>query len=305
VGTELKILRTVSGGTYNPGTGNRNDWHEVEVNGKRGFVAAFFVDKGSSAPPPPQDGFVNSKVGGGPLNLRTSASTNAGVMTNLNGGTKLKILRSVTGGTYKIGNDNRNDWYEVEVNGKRGFVAAYYVDKGSAQTAPDPGQGVMNPNSEQFFRSAKGKVGITRFDGYFDLRGQCVTLIARYVQEVFLPANQRKVDRPFGHGKDTARMVSQMFPNNFLPSTNSGLPKRGAIISFPDIGIVRGIKYGHVGIVMESRQLPNGQRQVRIMDSNGDNLATNSIVQEYTYWINIPNGTANGYGANIYWTNPK
>jgi len=131
VGTELKILRTVSGGTYNPGTGNRNDWHEVEVNGKRGFVAAYFVDKGSSAPPPPQDGFVNSKVGGGPLNLRSSASTNAGVLTNLNGGTKLKILRSVTGGSYKIGNDNRNDWYEVEVNGKRGFVAAYYVTKGT------------------------------------------------------------------------------------------------------------------------------------------------------------------------------
>ncbi|MEG5028365.1 RICIN domain-containing protein, partial [Microcoleus sp. AT8-B1] len=167
------------------------------------------------------------------------------------------------------------------------------------------GGGGTNPNAEAFFGAAKGKVGITRLDGNYDLRGQCVTLIARYVQEVFLPANQRTIPRAFGHGKDTARVVSQMLPNSFEAATSSGLPKRGAIISFPDIGIVNGVRYGHVAIVMESRQLSNGQRQVRIMDSNGDGLATNSTVREYTYWINIPNGTANGYGANIYWTNPK
>ena len=139
VGKEMKILRSVTGATYGTSNGNRNDWYEVEVNGKRGFVAAFFVDKGSSAPPPPQSGFVNSNVGGGPLNLRSSASTNTVSTTKLNQGTNLKILGSVTGGTYKIGNSNRNDWYEVEVNGKRGFVAAYYVTKGTTQTNPGGG----------------------------------------------------------------------------------------------------------------------------------------------------------------------
>lgn len=141
VGKEMKILRSVNGGTYNPGTGNRNDWYEVEVNGKRGYVAAFFVDKGSSAPPPPESGFVNSNVGGGPLNLRSSASTNAAIATTLNQGTNLKILRSVTGGNYTVGNSNRNDWYEVEVSGKRGFVAAYFVTKG---TNPGSGGGSNN-----------------------------------------------------------------------------------------------------------------------------------------------------------------
>jgi len=139
IGKEMKILRSVSGATYSTSNGNRSDWYEVEVNGKRGFVAAFFVDKGSSAPPPPQSGFVNSNVGGGPLNLRSSASTNAVSTTKLNQGTKLTILGSVTGGNYKIGNSNRNDWYEVEVNGKRGFVATYYVTKGTTQTNPGGG----------------------------------------------------------------------------------------------------------------------------------------------------------------------
>ncbi len=113
VGKEMKILRSVQSGTYSTSNGNRNDWYEFEVNGKRGFVAAFFVDKGSSAPPPPELGFVNSNVGGVPLNLRSSASTNAASTTKLNQGTNLKILGSVTGGTYSIGNSNRNDWYEV------------------------------------------------------------------------------------------------------------------------------------------------------------------------------------------------
>ena len=44
----MNILRSVQGGTYSTPNGNRNDWYEVEVNGQRGFVAAFFVDKGSS-----------------------------------------------------------------------------------------------------------------------------------------------------------------------------------------------------------------------------------------------------------------
>ena len=131
VGTELKILRSVQGGTYNPGNGNRNDWYEIEVGGKRGYVAAYYVDKGSSAPPPPQSGFVNSNVGGVALNLRNQASASAGIITKLNQGTNLKILGSVTGGTYNPGNGNRNDWYQVEVNGQRGFVAAYYVSKGT------------------------------------------------------------------------------------------------------------------------------------------------------------------------------
>ncbi|MEG5035139.1 CHAP domain-containing protein [Microcoleus sp. AT3-D2] len=186
-----------------------------------------------------------------------------------------------------------------------GQTATVHRPTPPVQSQPDPGSGGTNQNMEAFFGFAKGKVGITRLDGLYDLRGQCVTLIARYVQEVFLPANQRTVSRAFGHGKDTASVVARMLPNNFGPATSSGLPKRGAIISFPDIGIVGGVRYGHVGIVMESRQLSNGQRQVRIMDSNGDNKAVNSTVKEYTNWINIPNGTANGYGANIYWTNPK
>lgn len=173
------------------------------------------------------------------------------------------------------------------------------------------GTGTVNPstnqggqyylNFERFINFAVGQVGISRLDRT-DLRGQCVTLIARYIQEVYLTGSQRTQQIAFGHGKDTARVVASTFSQHFLPTTTQGLPKRGAVVSFPQIGG----GYGHTAIVMESRTLSNGQRQIRIMDSNGDSKAQNSRVTEYySRWINIPNGTANGYGNNIYWTNPR
>ena len=167
-----------------------------------------------------------------------------------------------------------------------------------------PSTSGMHRNPEAFYRWAKSQVGISRLDRS-DLRGQCVTLIARYIQEVYLTGSQRTAAIAFGHGKDTARVVAGRWPNFFTPVTNQGLPQRGAIISFPDIGIVGGVRYGHVAIVMEARQLSNGQRQVRILDSNGDSRGQNSNVREYTYWINIPDGTAQRYGRGIYWTNPR
>lgn len=164
-------------------------------------------------------------------------------------------------------------------------------------------------NFEAFVHFATGQVGIARLDRG-DLKGQCVTLIARYIQEVFLSGSDRTKPVAFGNGRDTASIVASTFSQHFLPITNQGLPKRGAIVSFPGIGYVVGVgcpnNYcGHTAIVMESRTL-NGQRQMRIMDSNGDSKNEKSTVTEYySRWINIPNGTANGYGNNIYWTNPR
>jgi hypothetical protein len=202
---------------------------------------------------------------------------------------------------------------------KQTFEGGYIIWNGRTATAyrngsgtpvssnppnPQPGSG-MYGNPENFYSWAINQTGITRLDGMYEYRGQCVTLIARYIQEVFLPASERSKSRAFGDGKDTARVVASMLPNQFSSATSVGLPKRGAVISFPEIGVFGGVVYGHVGIVMAARQLPNGQRQVQIMDSNGDGLKANSKVRIRTTWINIPDGTANGYGKRIYWTNPK
>ncbi|HAX79405.1 MAG TPA: hypothetical protein DCY88_27160 [Cyanobacteria bacterium UBA11372] len=71
-------------------------------------------------PPPTQTGRV--KVN---LNFRRESKVGDNIIRQLPAGTEVKILRQLTGGTY---DGDRNQWYEVEVNGQRGYVAAYYVD---------------------------------------------------------------------------------------------------------------------------------------------------------------------------------
>ena len=179
--------------------------------------------------------------------------------------------------------------------------------KNAGTTIPQPPQpptnngGAYYRNFERFINFAVGQVGIARLDTS-NYKGQCVTLIARYIQEVYLTGSDRTKSVTLGNGKDTASGVASTFSAYFSPTTSQGLPVRGAVVSFPGIGGI----YGHTAIVMESKQLPNGQRQIRIMDSNGDSKdAASKVTEYYTRWINIPNGTANGYGNNIYWTNPK
>lgn len=243
-------------------------------------------------------------------NLRAHPFTSASILATIPANTMLNF----SGWTYGTGvNDlwtGRLDqrWFRVTYQGRTGWIASGVI-YGNPPNAPlacsDPGAGqtgAMHRNSEAFYQWARGQVGIRRLDPRMEgLRGQCVTLIARYIQEVYLTGSQRTTSIAFGHGKDTASVVASRWPSLFTPVTTQGLPRRGAVISFPDIG--RG--YGHVAIVMEAKQLSNGQRQVRILDSNSDSLAVNSTVKEHTRWIDIPNGRVQGYGRGIYWTNPR
>jgi hypothetical protein len=86
------------------------------------FIHRFLVDDDSQQG---QTGHVNSNVTS-TLSLRSQASVSSTVLVRLAPGTQLKILASVTGSIYPPG--GRTDWYEVVVNGQRGFVAAFYVD---------------------------------------------------------------------------------------------------------------------------------------------------------------------------------
>jgi hypothetical protein len=167
--------------------------------------------------------------------------------------------------------------------------------------APPTTGGPYYRNFEGFINAFVGQWGIARLDRS-DLRGQCVTLIARYLQEVYLTGTDRTRTLYLNNGGGTAQAVASQFGAYFQPTTNQGLPVRGAVVSFPQLA--GGL--GHTAIVMASRTLSNGQRQIRIMDSNGDNKAPNTQVKEYySTWINIPNGSAQRYGNNIYWTNPR
>lgn len=183
-------------------------------------------------------------------------------------------------------------WYRL--SGTNSWVASGVVN-GNPTPVPPPlcssiGGGNFYRNPEAFFQWANGQFSIARLDRS-DLRGECVTLIARYVQEVFLPSNERTTPPlAYGHGKDTASVLASNSPftRYFGSFMTSGSISRGAVMSFP---ATSSNAFGHVAIVLEIR----GQ-QVRILESNRDQRAPNTTVTSDRL-INI--SAARG------WTNPK
>lgn len=243
----------------------------------------------------------SGKAGNYPVNVRSDRSTSARLLRTLAPNTPLNFDAWGYGDTVTdiwLGTPDAR-WYKLR--GENAWVASAVVlgDAPNSQPLPNcSGQFYQNP--EAFFNWANGQRGISRLDTN-DLQGQCVTLVARYIQEVKLPANERTIPRPYGDGKDTASVVANNSPFNryFGAYTNSGLPSRGAVISFRAI---QGNPYGHTGIVMEARNY-NGLRQVKILESNWDNRGSNSTVR-IGNWMNIDRDE-NGYGAANGWTNPK
>ncbi|WP_168186452.1 N-acetylmuramoyl-L-alanine amidase, partial [Hydrocoleum sp. CS-953] len=124
--------------------------------------------------PSSTSGVVNSKVGSFPLNLRSDSFVGASIIGRLPKGTPLKILKSVTGRTYNPPTGSRNDWYQVEVNGKTGYVAAYYVDVKSSSN-PKPTSFNLKPEGTNLeFRRGQEWITSTGYKFKFQTDGNLV-----------------------------------------------------------------------------------------------------------------------------------
>lgn len=69
----------------------------------------------------------NGQVTASSLNLRTEPNTTSTVIDSFPSGTTVEIVGSVTGSIYQTSAGDRTDWYEIKVDGKKGFVAAFYI----------------------------------------------------------------------------------------------------------------------------------------------------------------------------------
>jgi hypothetical protein len=159
---------------------------------------------------------------------------------------------------------------------------------------------------DAFVSRFEGATNIQRYD-ISNLGGQCVTLIARYLQEYY---GVSRSSLTIGNGRDTARSVASQFSGSFLPVSDPGDPIPGSIISFPNSPLSGtcpdGRLCGHVALVVSSLKSGNSLN-LTILDSNGDGFALKgtSRVTKRTLSINTSNYSASGYGSGIYWTNPK
>jgi hypothetical protein len=185
-----------------------------------------------------------------------------------------------------------------------GQVRSNYVARewsGGGQTTPSqPSQRESQRKVTTFVNFANGQRGITRYDRHeltFNSDGQCVTLIARYLQDHYAaPRSNLSLD----HGRGTAASVGRQFSNLFLPLSDPSDPIPGSIISFPHIGE----GYGHVALVVSS-QRSGSNLNIQILDSNGDGAGSNSVTRLQNITVDTRSLTAQGYGGNIQWVNPR
>ena len=136
--TSDSVITTVSKGTKVDIVSSENGWYEISINGTTGYVSAQYVSTdGSGTAVSGQTGSVNVGV----LNLRSSASTDAGVIGFLYLGDTVTITGSSDG------------WYGVTTaSGATGYVFAQYISLGSDSSSdtvtPDPGTDVTPATGE-------------------------------------------------------------------------------------------------------------------------------------------------------------
>jgi surface antigen len=205
-----------------------------------------------------------------PTNIRQQPTTDAPALPNKlsNTGRPMRFSGINVGKPVSDAWDGQPDnmWYRIDGQGwVAGAVVNGYPHRGDC-TVPTP---TVNGKAENFFRSMVGVKGVSRYDLGWDYNGQCVTLVVRYLQDVYFNGNRSF--RAYGDGKDVARGVASQHPNLFQFKT-SGTPKRGALISFS--GASYGTRYGHVAIVLET----SGD-SFKVLESNHDGLATQSVVR--------------------------
>ena len=113
-----------------------DEWHQVEVGGKEGYMMARFLNTGATE----QTATVRTNTGIG-LNLREEPRLDGVIITSFKPGTSVKVLQK--GST----------WSRVEVEGREGFMATAFLNFGGQSAESKPAAGkvavVNNPRDTQ------------------------------------------------------------------------------------------------------------------------------------------------------------
>ena len=98
-------------------------WYYVEVQGVKGYYPANKVLPGAKNPTKENIAIVTGPNWSDRLNLRSSTSKTASILGKYFVGTQVEVLDyNVTGV-----NERENMWYQVKVNGKKGYMQAKYL----------------------------------------------------------------------------------------------------------------------------------------------------------------------------------
>jgi Protein of unknown function (DUF1402) len=281
---------------------------DILFDGNRGKVNTL-ITNGNSVNYQELAGFVNSGLG---LKLRQAPTANS----NSNGLVGYNQRLQFDGMTAGQNINGNTTWYHIQ--GTNDWVSAAYISDTQVNNNPVSPQPVVQqptqptPSTAPSGSSAKLNDFLSRFNGATDIQrldrgdltGQCVSLIARYLEEEYLLPSEKTKSLTLGNGADTARMVANLLPGYFNSVSDPLPPVRGSIVSFPGLSY----PYGHTAIVTDVAIIDSQSFKIKIVDSNSDGRAgSGTHVVSHDNWITIDkygNGNS-GYGNGIYWVNPK
>ncbi len=163
-GTSYAILGTYGKGTKMTITGSQKGWYKVSYNGKTGYVSGDYMRL------VPKTSYSTAKTGttGDGAILRMGPSTKFAVVTKPGSGVKAKVT-----GVY-------GNWYEVNIDGKYGYMNKSVLTVGTTNTVPAPSEtmdetGYVNGSS---VRMRSGPSTSYATIGYYD-RGTQVKITGK------------------------------------------------------------------------------------------------------------------------------
>ncbi len=158
-GTGYSIVATYAKGTKITVTGSQKGWYKVSCSGKTGYVSSDYVRI------TPKSTYSTAKTGtvsGNGVIMRMGPSTSFTVAATFSSGTKAKVT-----GIY-------GNWYEVNINGKYGYMYKSVLTVGTTNSVPAPGEtmdaaGYVTANS---VRLRSGPSTNYSTIGYYDMGTQ-------------------------------------------------------------------------------------------------------------------------------------
>ena len=137
---EARILGKYPTGTLVEIIHRGDEWHQVEVNGKGGYMMSRYLNTGENS----REATVHTNTGIG-LNVREEPDMNGAIITSVKNGSKVTVTQK------------GSNWSRVLVNGQEGFMSSQYLQFGTSAPALPMGRTavVNNPRSTQVLNLRK------------------------------------------------------------------------------------------------------------------------------------------------------
>jgi N-acetylmuramoyl-L-alanine amidase len=123
-----------------------NGWAHIRANGKEGYVSSQYLVNNATVTPPAVNKNMQVSVSTR-LNVRTSPSTSAAIVTKLSNGAIVNVKST------------SNGWSHITVNGKEGYVSSQYLREVSTGGNTNNGGSTVTPSATSIINFAKQQLG--------------------------------------------------------------------------------------------------------------------------------------------------